>query len=121
MAHPDFKVGRRYHRSVDIHDRFGGQRQYGISTPAQHPLIFAFTGSSGRQHGYADEWTSEGAFRYFGEGQNGDMTLSKGNLAIANQKQNGKDILLFEALGDGQVKYCGLFDCAGYTFEKAPD
>lgn len=28
-----------------------------------------FTGSSGEQRGYADGWSPEGMFRYFGEGQ----------------------------------------------------
>lgn len=81
MPIADFEIGHVYRRR-DIHEKFAGQRQGGISTPAQHPLIFAFTGASGRQHGYADEWTDDGALRYFGEGQEGDMTLTRGNKAI---------------------------------------
>jgi 5-methylcytosine-specific restriction protein A len=120
MSLPGFEVGYKYRRA-DIHDKFGGQRQGGISTPAQHPFIFVFTGASGRQHGYVDEWTPEGFFRYFGEGQKGDMTLTRGNLAIANQKKSGKEILLFEVAGQRQVEYRGSFDYAGHSFEDAPD
>jgi hypothetical protein len=36
------------------------------------------------RHGYADGWTTDGVFRYFGEGQEGDMRLAGGNRAIAN-------------------------------------
>jgi hypothetical protein len=60
------------------HKKFEGQRQGGISTPAKHGVIFLFTGSSGVKHGYSDEWTAEGTYRYYGEGQKGDMTLQRG-------------------------------------------
>jgi 5-methylcytosine-specific restriction protein A len=62
MPITDFEISRVYRRR-DIHEKFGGQMQGGISTPARDPLIFAFTGASGRQHGYADEWTQDGALR----------------------------------------------------------
>jgi 5-methylcytosine-specific restriction enzyme A len=60
MPIEDFTIGRIYNRRPDIHGKFGGQMQGGISTPAGHPLIFAFTGSAGRRHGYADEWAADG-------------------------------------------------------------
>jgi 5-methylcytosine-specific restriction protein A len=75
MVTQDFVIGRIYNRRRDIHGRYDGQRQGGISTPANHPIIFAFTGTSGAKHGYADAWTADGTFRYFGEGQEGDMTF----------------------------------------------
>jgi len=68
LAAQDFVAGRVYNRRRDIHERYGGQPQGGISTPAKHPVIFAFTGASGARHGYVDEWTADGALRYFGEG-----------------------------------------------------
>jgi 5-methylcytosine-specific restriction protein A len=121
MPRPDFEVGRVYNRRADLHARFGGQMQGGISTPAQYPLIFAFTGSSGRRHGYADEWTPDGIFRYFGEGQEGDMTLTAGNRAIANHVIDGKDLLVFDALGHGQVRFRGMFNCISYSSEPGTD
>ncbi len=63
MPPPDFEVGRTYNRRADIHGRFSGQPQGGISTPKRHKVIFAFTGRIGRRRGYADEWTPEGVFR----------------------------------------------------------
>src|SRR5437879_5415543 len=104
MPIEDFDIGRSYRRR-DIHNKFGGQRQGGISTPASHPLIFAFTGAAGVQHGYADEWTDDGALRYFGEGQTGDMEMIRGNKAIRDHASDGKDVLLFEDLRTGRVRF----------------
>jgi 5-methylcytosine-specific restriction enzyme A len=43
-------------RRSDIHDRFGGNRQSGISPSAQFPYIFIFSGDQGKEHGYQDAW-----------------------------------------------------------------
>jgi hypothetical protein len=49
------------------------------------------------------------------------MTLDKGNRAIAEHAVRGKDILLFETLGRGNVRFCGPFNCAGYAYVEATD
>jgi 5-methylcytosine-specific restriction protein A len=95
--------------------------QGGICTPKNHPLVIAFTGASGEEHGYADAWTAEGVYRYFGEGQAGDMTWKGGNVAIRDHVEKGEDLLLFQTLGDGNVRFLGEFVCAGYDQEIAPD
>jgi 5-methylcytosine-specific restriction protein A len=66
MSLGGFEVGRTYNRRRDIHGTYGGQMQGGICTPKDHPLVIAFTGASGQQHGYADRGTPEGVYRYFG-------------------------------------------------------
>ncbi len=99
----DFERNRIYFRRQDIHDRFGGQQQGGISTPAGARVIFAFTGEVGQQHGYTDYWTDDGVFCYFGEGQTGDMTFRAGNKAIRDHAANGKDLLVFQMLGRGRA------------------
>jgi len=121
VATAGFEVGRIYSRRRDIHARFDGQQQGGISTPARFPVIFAFTGDPGMRHGYADGWTEDGVFRYFGEGQEGDMRLAGGNRAIAEHAAAGKDLLVFQTLGGGQVRFLGPFGCTGYEIEPAPD
>jgi 5-methylcytosine-specific restriction protein A len=90
-----FSPGQMYRRR-DLHEKFGGQRQGGISTPAKAPFIFLITGDSGKQHGYADEWTNDGIFLYTGEGQHGDMKLVGGNRAIHDHRENGKALQVFE-------------------------
>src|SRR5262249_36163234 len=116
----EFVIGQIYNRRRDIHDRFGGQRQSGIVTPAKRPAVFIFTGR-GRRHGYDDEWSPDGTFRYVGEGQKGDMTLTKGNKAIANHAVDGKFLLLFEMLKRGKIRFGGLFTCAGFSLGSGKD
>ncbi len=116
----DFIVGQTYNRQRDIHLRFGGQRQSGIVTPVDYRAIFIFTGR-GRRHGYADRYSKDSTFLCYGEGQTGDMALTKGNKAIANHAANGKDLLLFDMLGSGEVRFRGPFNCAGYMIEDGRD
>ena len=73
-----FQVGQLYHRRDDIHARYGGQQQGDIATPTAVPAVFLFTGDGGEAHGYSDGWAPDGSFRYFGEGQLGDVQLKVG-------------------------------------------
>lgn len=116
-----FAIGQSYNRRRDIHVRFGGNRQGGISTPKATRVIFAFTGSTGAKHGYDDTWSPEGLFLFFGEGQEGDMKLTKGNKAIARHLVDGKDLLLFETKGKGEVRFRGPFQCTGYELKEGVD
>jgi hypothetical protein len=100
-SHP-FIVGALYHRRDEIHARFGGQMQGGISTPTYHPIVFIFTGEAGKAHGYSDFWESDEVFHYFGEGQAGDMEYKGGNRAILRHQEDGKKLLLFQAMGKGK-------------------
>ena len=118
---PDLIPSQIYRRR-DLHERFGGQRQGGIATPASSPVVLLFTGSAGVQHGY-DDGFSDGVFCYFGEGQKGDMQWVRGNLAIRDHVQNGRDLLLFQMLTQprSHVRYLGPFACAGWEYRNAPD
>jgi 5-methylcytosine-specific restriction protein A len=104
-----FVVGAVYDRQADIHDRFGGQRQYGISTPQGQPYIFLFSGATGSRHGYFDYYDEDGVFHYFGEGQKGDMRMERGNLAIRNHLRTGRRLLVFKSLGGGRQRFVGEF------------
>ena len=119
-----FVPERLYNRKQEIHARFGGQEQGGMITPSRHGLIFLVTGSSGRQHGYEDRWSEDGAtFFYFGMGQSGDMKFEKGNLALRDHVVQGEDVHLFEdapAKG-GYVRYKGQMVCTGFSYVDAPD
>jgi hypothetical protein len=113
----DFEVGRVYDRQRDIHARFGGQAQGGISTPTGCPAIFLFTGESGERYGYSDDWGGDDVFLYTGEGQEGDMLFVRGNKAIRDHVSNGKDLLLFRAIRKGQgYRYLGQFICTSWEF-----
>jgi hypothetical protein len=85
-----------YHRRSDIHAIYGGNWRSGISPCANNPFIFIFSGKSGHQHGYEDRWDNPNVFSYTGEGQEGDMKFTRGNLALLEHKQNCKRVFLFE-------------------------
>ena len=114
-----FEVGRIYNRRQEIHEPYGGQWQGGISTPADQPFIFLFTGESGEQYGYRDGWDQNGVFLYTGEGPVGPMEFKRGNRAIRDQAKDGKELHLFESLGKGRgYRYRGMF--AYSTWEYRP-
>lgn len=116
-SHP-FIAGALYHRRDEIHARYGGQMQGGISTPTYHPFVFIFTGEAGKAHGYSDYWDSEGILHYYGEGQAGDMEYKSGNRAILCHQENEKQLLLFQAMGKGKpYRFLGEM-CFDSAYEK---
>jgi len=73
---------------------------------ARYPYIFIFSGHSGKQHGYQDGWDNPNVFAYTGEGQTGDMSFTRGNLALREHLNTGKRVFLFEQLKQkGYVKF----------------
>jgi len=119
---PRFVVGKVYDRWPDINGPYGGSRQSGISPSLRAPAIFLFTGDSGEQYGYRDAFDADGVFSYTGEGQVGDMQLTKGNLAIADHAQDGRALHLFESLGKGKGQlYLGEFTYANHSFQRGLD
>jgi len=116
-----FKIDQVYARR-DIHARYGGQPQGGISTPRRHPVVFLFTGEAGEAHGYEDGWFGDGVFQYSGQGQVGNMKFDRGNLAIRDHALTGKDLHLFEMIGKGQVRYLGQMEYVRHELkEEVPD
>ena len=120
-----FVKGIEYRRR-ELHERFGGQQQGGISTPAEHSFIVLFTGASGHPYGYRDEWSADGLFFCSGEGQKGDMSFDKGNRAVRDHVEDGKDFTDYlnpdsmEVLTGCRVEP-GLIDAAAgtrYQFER---
>jgi len=118
-----FEVGALYNRQKQIHGVFGGQRQGGISTPKEHPLVIAFTGEAGVSHGYHDFWDDAEVFHYFGEGQVGDMKYVAGNRAIGEHVKDGKTLVVFQMMGKGRpYRYLGRFMCqSSYVQPGMPD
>ena len=115
-----FEVGRTYNRRQDIHAKFAGQQQGGIITPKEHNLVIIVTGEEGGQHGYEDGLRPDGVFEYFGEGQIGDMVMLRGNKAVIDHAENGKDLLLFRKTKDG-LRFEGQYVVDGLLERRAPD
>ncbi|MCX5559954.1 hypothetical protein [Streptomyces sp. NBC_00038] len=110
-------------RRVDLHERYGGSSQNGISTSRRSPNVLIFTDPrSGHQHGYYDEWAEDGTFHYTGEGQKGDQVFTKGNKAIRDYRLTGDRLRLFEG-ARGTVRYVGevvLDDVTPFSYGQAP-
>jgi 5-methylcytosine-specific restriction protein A len=118
-----FELEKLYSRRKDIHEKFGGQQQGGISTPANAAYVFLFTSEAGEQHGYHDGYDKNGLFIYTGEGQVGPMQFLRGNRAIRDHIKDGKELLLFSSTKkSGVYRFKGTFLCAGCDDDKiGPD
>lgn len=68
-------------------------------------------------------WENENVFSYTGEGQSGDMTFTRGNLALKDHIRDGKRVFLFEQTRKGYVRFKTeliFFDCDFYpTYDTA--
>ena len=96
-------------RRVELHDRYGGGRQGGISPSRQSPNVLIFSDLAvGEQHGYLDRWVGE-EFHYVGQGQYGDQVMKGGNAAILKHKAEGRALRVFWGVG-GTVQYAGEFE-----------
>jgi 5-methylcytosine-specific restriction enzyme A len=57
-----------------------------------------------------------------GEGQVGDMEFVRGNRAVRNHAKDGKDLHLFEALGNRKgYRYMGVFACSSWEYSQGED
>jgi len=100
----DLAPGTRILRK-DLHERWGGRRQGGISPSRSSRNIFIFWSPAiGEKHGYYDEFREDGCFYYTGAGQYGDQMLRDANLALLNHKRDGRRAHLFSGAG-GEVEY----------------
>lgn len=119
----EFEVGKIYNRKEDLHAKYKGNPQSGISTCANFPIIFLFKSPIGKTHGYQDGWISEDVYQYTGEGKYGDMKFVRGNFSIKEHKSKGKQLHLFEKeiTGSGMYRYIGEFEYLGHIFRDALD
>jgi len=110
-------------RRRELHKKFGGQTQGGISTPSKGQLVILITGDSGKQHGYSDEWTDDGVFLYTGEEQHRDMKFQAGNRAIRDHVQNQRTLQLFEQNKKDKrfLRYVGEMKYVKHTLQNGPD
>lgn len=121
-AIPQFVVGQEYSRRDEIHLNYGGSWQNGISSSGACPSIFLFTGETGEQYGYRDDFDASGVFSFTGEGQVGDMGFKAGNRSIRDHATDGRALYLFRSLGKGKgQQYLGEFALANYSIRRGPD
>ena len=109
-------------KRTELHNRFGGGRQGGISPSRTTPNILIFSDpASGHFHGYDDRWDGP-VFLYVGEGQHGDQRLAGGNKAILEHRKTKRALRVFKGVG-GDVQYLGEYaidDDLPFTWDQAP-
>ncbi len=123
-----FNVGEVYSRAK-LHATYGGQPHTRISTPAGHNMILLFANHSVTQNGtagghYSSGWTQYGVFRFVGEGRYGHMSFTRGNRALRDHLNSGKQIHLFIRFGQGPpdaVRYEGEFIYRGHFYKEGLD
>lgn len=108
-------------RRVELHERYGGRRQGGISPSSQSQNVFLFTDpSKGVRHGYIYDGQGEQDFYYYtGEGQVGDQRMVQGNRAIRDHKAEGRELHLFDGSA-GIATYVGQFEYVDHKSADAP-
>lgn len=119
--HVLFRKGVEIKRS-SIHDHYGGNRQSGISVCAHYPYIFIFSGKTGEQYGYYDEWFPDSSvFQYTGEGKIGPMVFERGNLALRDHLVNGKRVFQFEATRKAYVRFIAEVELIDFDYFQGID
>ena len=113
-------------RRADLHRRFGGSKQSGISSSARTPNVMVFSDPEvGRAFGYDkhEGRREDGSYRYTGEGQVGhQVATSQGNAALLSAEERGRAIRLF--IKDGRdATYIGEYSLGDpkYLVERARD
>jgi hypothetical protein len=108
-------------KRTELHRRYGGRRQGGISPSIQSNNVFAITAASGEQYGYIYDGRSakDGFFHYTGEGQVGDQQMTQGNRAIRDHEEEDRELHLFEAHGT-ELEYIGRFRYHDHYEADAP-
>jgi hypothetical protein len=117
----DLKPGEVIKRT-ELHERYGGRRQGGISPSKQSPNVFVFTDAArGVLHGYVyDGWRRDGFYHYTGEGQRGDQRMAQGNRAIRDHQAEGRTLHVFDSSA-GVANYMGEFQYVDHYLGDAPE
>jgi len=106
----DIPVGARLARK-EIHDRFGGVREGGISPvleKSKNIMIFSHPRANA-EHGYEpDVWLDDDTFLYCGEGPSGDQQMVRYNKSVLQHAEKDKVLRVFDGTR-GEVTYKGAF------------
>lgn len=118
VRRPRFEIGAVYDRR-SIHEEFGGRRTGSISVPIETDSIFLFVKPAGRRRDYHDRWLKSGDLNFYGEGQQGDMQLVRGNLAVRNHFAACRVLHVFEPAGATHLfRYAGKFKYDRHRFRS---
>ncbi|SDK67337.1 hypothetical protein [Streptomyces indicus] len=109
----DIRINEQLRRRT-VHDRFGGNRQQGITpaTKADNELMLFSSLKGARLYGYVDGWGADGHYHYTGEGTVGDQDMVGGNLNILHHRKDRRPVYVFRPVSPGVVEHLGEFTLA---------
>ncbi len=90
--------------SKELNELFKAQQQGGIRVSKKNNCIVLIMDPS--QNMYDDKWEGN-ILHYVGSGQKGDQEMKGPNKTLANSKEDGKEIHVFEKLRPNQYFYRG--------------
>lgn len=93
----------------------------GINPTENTVVLISSIGKAKGNFVYHDKWTEDGDYLYSGEGKTGHQAMTKGNLAIRDAAQNGKEIHLFVKFSPQEYYYQGIFKLVDYSYEDDQD
>ncbi|MFI9149502.1 hypothetical protein [Streptomyces sp. NPDC053367] len=81
----------------ELHERFGGTPQGGISPSTTSQMIMVFVAESPLPHEFTG-WGEDGVFHLTGAGVHGDQEMTRGNLALLRHTDSGRAVHVFHQL-----------------------
>ena len=114
MEITDFKLGKIYKRE-DLMSAFKGAFYSGINICTRTNTIVITSKHTGNRI-YDDKLFDGDVMYYTGEGQVGDQRMWKGNQAIYEAKDRGRDIHLFVRFKPTEYTYFGIVDLVDEPF-----
>jgi len=108
MEISEFKLGEKYKRE-DLMSAFKGAFQGGINICKRTNTIVITSKHTGNRI-YDDKLFDGDVMYYTGEGQVGDQKMWKGNKAILEAKEKGRDIHLFVRFKPTEYTYFGIVE-----------
>lgn len=128
MFAPDYHAEKLARQPIltyqQVEDQFGIRISgfgIGINPTDSTVILISSIGKASGNFVYHDKWTAEGDYLYSAEGKNGNQTMTKGNLAIKDAAQNGKEIHLFVKFSPQEYYYQGIFELVDHTCENEKD
>lgn len=121
QAISDLKVGQIY-TNDDIKRVFQVSGQGGMRKSNINNCLVLFVVHNERNP-YADKWSDDGVLHYTGMGLSGDQSFEyMQNKTLANSKNNGVDLHLFESNSPNEYIYSGQVELAGEPYyDRQPD
>ena len=116
----DVKPGASIKRT-DLHRRYGGRRQGGISPSGQSPNVFLFMDKQrGAENGYIYDGVHRGKhLHYTGEGQQDDQQMIQGNRTIRDHRKEKRALHVFD-VKKGIAHHLGEFEYVRHYDADAP-